>query len=785
VTNHASPQREAQKPSAFLSGAERASNPVRAYEFDRFRIDTKRSLLTRDGEPVAIKAKALDTLVLLVQHAGRLLEKEELMNRLWPDTAVEEANLTQNIFEVRKALGEVAGEQRFIATVARRGYRFVAEVRAIGDEPSARDDLADRDWLSKAPLVGPERFARRTVIYAAVGAAIVLSLLGMGLYVASRRSAPVNSGTPSSPLLNLTRLTYGAGLQTDVSWSPDGRRVAYAWNRDGNFDIWVQSIDGGDPTRVTSSPGDDRQPAWAPNGQRLIFRSESDGGGLFTVDVQGGPVRRIAPYGRRPAWMPNGREVVFLDSDSPRAAFIVAADGGEAPRRILETELSRTIWAASAIHPEGRISVITPGKNFPEGVFFVADQTNSRLSAVDTSAVEPFGLLEPNTLRNLTWNSSATGLIVEALSDGVPTLWRVPVDPVSLRWRTPERLTMAPAGAEDSAASPDGTRVAFTSAQASTRAWLFPFDASGAQLMGDGRGLTDEDLALVTLSLARDGAALCYGAREAGRNRIRLFHTDLTTGRTTFLAEASGGVISRTGRRVAYLLTRAGSKSTGEKTSTRREFALAVRDLDGPERLVSRWGRGGMVATDWAPDDKALLGSWIEQGYPGQTALAIWPIGPMMATRPERVILESSGVNFWQARYSPDHRWVSFVAQRMQDPGTVEIGIVAEGSNHATTWTRILEDHVWPDKPRWSPDGRTLYFLSRGADGYFNLWGVPIDPARGAQSGKPFQVTHFSSADWHIDPNIGNADIDAARGKLVLPMQNVKGSIWLLSGVSP
>ena len=149
------------------------------------------------------------------------------------------------------------------------------------------------------------------------------------------------------------------------------------------------------------------------------------------------------------------------------------------------------------------------------------------------------------------------------------------------------------------------------------------------------------------------------------------------------------------------------------------------------------------------------------------------------------MILESSGVNFWQPRYSPDHRWVSFVAQRMRNPGTVEIGIVAEGSNHATTWTRLLEDHVWPDKPRWSPDGRTLYFLSRGTDGYFNLWGVPVDPARGAQTGKPFQITHFSSPDWRIDPNMANADIDVASGKLVLPMQNVKGSIWLLSGVSP
>jgi Tol biopolymer transport system component len=476
--------------------------------------------------------------------------------------------------------------------------------------------------------------------------------------------------------------------------------------------------------------------------------------------------------------MPNGREVVFVDSDLPHAAFIVAADGGEAPRPILETELNRTIWAASAIHPEGRISVIAA-----DG-FFVADRTNSRLSAVDTSAAVPFKLLEHDTIRNLAWTPSGTALIVEALSDGVPTLWRVPVDPVSLRWRTPERLTSAATSAEGAAVSPDGNRVAFTSAQASTRAWLFPFDARGGQLTGDGRALTDEDLVLVSLSLARDGAALCYGAREAGRGQFRLFYTDLTTGRRTFLAESWGGVISRTGRRVAYLLTRTVSSSTGESSSTGREWALAVRDLDGTERL-GRWVRGAMLPWDWAPDDEAVLGSWLEQHRQDQNVLAIWPMGSMTATRPDRVLLESRGVNFWQARYSPDNRWVSFVAQRIQNPGTAEIGIVAAGSNRATTWTRILKDHAWPDKPRWSPDGRTLYFVSRGDDGYFNLWGVPIEAARGAQTGKPFQVTHFSSPDRHIDRNIDAAEFGLASDRLVLPMQNVKGSIWLLSGVNP
>ena len=116
-------------------------------------------------------------------------------------------------------------------------------------------------------------------------------------------------------------------------------------------------------------------------------------------------------------------------------------------------------------------------------------------------------------------------------------------------------------------------------------------------------------------------------------------------------------------------------------------------------------------------------------------------------------------------------------------PGTVEVGIVAERSNRARTWTRILDNHVWPDKPRWAPDGRTLYFISRGADGYFNLWGVPIDLARGAQGGMPFQITHFNSPSLRLDPNMSGADIDVASGTLALPMQ--RGSIWLLPGVSP
>ncbi len=109
------------------------SDGVRAYIFGNYRLDTRDRELTRDGQPVPLTPKALAILLALVERHGHIVEKADLMQRVWPDTAVEEANLTQNIFVLRKALGEAIGEQKYIATVARRGYRFVADTTEVTD----------------------------------------------------------------------------------------------------------------------------------------------------------------------------------------------------------------------------------------------------------------------------------------------------------------------------------------------------------------------------------------------------------------------------------------------------------------------------------------------------------------------------------------------------------------------------------------------------------------------------------------------------------------------------
>ena len=103
----------------------------RLYEFGRFRLDLEECLLLRNGRPVSLKPKALEMLALLIENSGRMIDKEELMRRLWPDSFVEEANIAVNISQLRKALGQNGNGEQYIETVPKRGYRFVAAVREI------------------------------------------------------------------------------------------------------------------------------------------------------------------------------------------------------------------------------------------------------------------------------------------------------------------------------------------------------------------------------------------------------------------------------------------------------------------------------------------------------------------------------------------------------------------------------------------------------------------------------------------------------------------------------
>ena len=141
----------------------------RFYEFGPFRLDAAQRVLLRDGHAVVLQPKAFDTLLLLVRNPGRLITKEELLSTIWPKLVVEESNLSQNIFVLRKALGDTEERHRYIVTLPRRGYQFAEPVNVRQDDVAA----------IAAPRQAPNRIPKRFLLPAIVGAAIALAVIAL------------------------------------------------------------------------------------------------------------------------------------------------------------------------------------------------------------------------------------------------------------------------------------------------------------------------------------------------------------------------------------------------------------------------------------------------------------------------------------------------------------------------------------------------------------------------------------------------------------------------------
>lgn len=171
------------------------------YEFGRFRLNSAERVLLRDGEPVSLTPKVFDILVVLVENGGRVVEKDDLMKRVWPNTFVEEGNLTQNISLLRKALGETPNGVQFVETVPRRGYRFVGAVRVKNPELAGVSDSPMADSKGALPAnatvanqgltafsdpaqagalaINPSHTKRRTPGFVLIAAVVVIAIVGV------------------------------------------------------------------------------------------------------------------------------------------------------------------------------------------------------------------------------------------------------------------------------------------------------------------------------------------------------------------------------------------------------------------------------------------------------------------------------------------------------------------------------------------------------------------------------------------------------------------------------
>src|SRR5690242_13158676 len=145
------------------------------YRFGEFTLDTDQKVLLRHDKALPLTPKLFQTLLILVENSGRIVQKEQFMERLWPHTFVEEANLTSNIQQLRKSLGDNARQPHYIETVTKRGYRFIANVQRM--EPHNNGDALTRNEIPEtSPTATPaavtdrKRLKRKLVIALATAA---------------------------------------------------------------------------------------------------------------------------------------------------------------------------------------------------------------------------------------------------------------------------------------------------------------------------------------------------------------------------------------------------------------------------------------------------------------------------------------------------------------------------------------------------------------------------------------------------------------------------------------
>ena len=451
--------------------------------FGDFEVDFRSGELRKRGVRIPLQGRPLQVLEVLVRMPGELVTREALQRELWGgDTFVDfETGLNAAVRRLREALGDAADVPRFVETLPRRGYRFIAPVKGatLTSPPVPASARQPEPGVSGARNTdGPDAHAARprspTRRWLAAGA-IALCAGGIGAWLMLRpRETP-------PPAAHIVALTTTAGAEVMPTLSPDGQEVAFAWNGEradggGDRDLWLKIIGGGQEVRqVTSGPDDDVSPSWSPDGSRIAFlRIAADSptsaeAGVYVVSPLGGAPRRIGGAPALPSqlsWSRDSRFVVAMSlrrsqNGSPESGGLqrVAVDGsGSGP---LTTPDHTEYHMQPAVSADGRwlAYAACPNRTSPQCdvqvVAVGADGTTTGAAARLTH--------HQAAIHGITWTPDGRSLVYAVspmfvFGSGMGSqLWRVP----HARGSPPERIEAAHLGAFAPAAVSGHARLAF------------------------------------------------------------------------------------------------------------------------------------------------------------------------------------------------------------------------------------------------------------------------------------------------------------------------------------
>jgi Tol biopolymer transport system component/DNA-binding winged helix-turn-helix (wHTH) protein len=456
----------------------------RLYEFDLFRVDVSRRLLLRQGEAIPLTPKAFDILLILVQNRDRVVEKDELMKLVWPDTAVEENNLTRNISSLRRALGERPEEHRYIVTIPGRGYRFAAELpaatvgtdvvferharaRVLIEEQSDSDSAVQAIQPAQTEVV--EQKSARSIAFQVSVAVVACTLLAAAsLYIASRREAILRPPRVV-PLTSLPDRAECSNL------SPDGDRVAFTRQSDSpdSSGIYIKQIGSEDYLQITRNVSD-WCPAWSPDGRYLAFsRYAKQEHSIYLISALGGAERKLhsgAPAAPLLDWSPDGSFIAFSAAPPGHRSSVVSLLSLETlQERSLTEPVVGSLDFGPAFSADGKqLAFVRNNGTNTKGDIFVAatNGTGVRRLTFDNAWIGP-----PS------WTRDGKFILFSSARNGLPTIWKIPAmggSPIPVLGAGPKALRPT--------LSRSGDRLAFEQRMGTSSLWDLNLSAPGNNL---------------------------------------------------------------------------------------------------------------------------------------------------------------------------------------------------------------------------------------------------------------------------------------------------------------
>ena len=716
----------------------------RKIRFGIFEADLAAGELRRNGSKVKLQDQPFQVLAALLEKPGEVVTKEELRKRIWDeDTYVDfDRSLATAVNRVRTVLGDSATCPRFIETVPKRGYRYLAESpspppRNNGGEPSNGTGSGRK---TVTPAIG-----------VSLGAIAAVALAWWFLHPA-----------PPSQWSEPRRITSAPGLTFQPTISADGTLIAYASDRagKGDLDIWVQQI-GSEPVQITDDPADESEPHLSPDGKQVAFRSERNGGGIYIRPTIGGHARLLAPGGRRPRFSPDGRRIAYHTGrhSSPGSltvlmgdeSYIIDATGGEpVPLNLSNSRTADPVWSPDS----SRLLIRTRPLGGPRYEHYAW-----RVFSGDGREIGPSGAFAKiraspaanrlHVYRPEHWSPDGFVYFTSGDEDSVD-LWRIEVDPKSGRADgDPERVLAGTGSYLGPAIAGDGA-LAFADIRSEADIWSLGIDpATGLPAQVDPIQLTDAEGFDGLPSVSHDGSRIAFVSERTGERATWLL--DLQKHEERLLLEEAGWPqITESGERVA-----AGAES------------MVLVSVDGAVQHKPSLG----IPYGWSHDESLVL---FNRLHKGSRAIFVYEPG---TDRTSELLLERD-TGLYQAQFSPDGRWICWMKGRSGDiwiapfPGLrpiPEIGRVP-----------ISTGDDYSDKPRWSPDGSLLYYTS-DRDGHICIYAQPLDPRSKQPRGDPLEVYHSHDVRLSMS-NVGSIwlEIDVARDKLVFGMAELTGNIWML-----